>query len=72
MKTMRWIVVACGLVILLGTSGLTAQNPTVAPSGLPCEAVGEIQFICNLVSPEDLAVIPGSDCGTISAWQECD
>ena len=51
MKTMRWIVGACGLVILLGASGLTAQNPTVAPSGLPCEAVGEIQFICNLVSP---------------------
>ena len=63
MKTMRWIVVACGLVILLGTSGLTAQNPTVAPSGLPCETEGEMQFICNLVSPEDLAVIPGSECG---------
>ena len=61
MKTTRWIVKVFALVVLLGTSGTIAQNPTVAPSGLPCEAVGEIQFICNLISPEDLAVIPGSE-----------
>ena len=35
--------------------------PTEAPAGLPCEAVGEIRFICNLISPEDLAVVPGSE-----------
>ena len=58
---MGWIVGGCGSMILLGTSGITAQNPTVAPSGLPCEAVGEIQFVCSLISPEDLAVIPGSE-----------
>ena len=61
MKMMGWIVGGCGSMILLGTSGITAQNPTVAPSGLPCEAVGEIQFVCSLISPEDLAVIPGSE-----------
>ncbi len=61
MKTTGWIVGGCGLMILLGISGITAQNQTVAPSGLPCEAVGEIQFVCDLISPEDLAVIPGSE-----------
>ena len=25
----------------------------------PCEPVGEVQFVCDLVSPEDLAVVPG-------------
>ena len=47
--------------LLLGVVGLGGQAPTVAPSGLPCETVGEMQFICNLVSPEDLAVVPGSE-----------
>ena len=27
----------------------------------PCEPVGEIQFVCDLVSPEDLAVVPGDE-----------
>ena len=58
---MGWAVGFCGLMILLGMSRVIAQIPTVAPSGLPCEAVGEIQFVCNLISPEDLAVIPGSE-----------
>ncbi|MEE2638691.1 MAG: hypothetical protein VYE68_15825 [Acidobacteriota bacterium] len=44
-----------------GVLGVATQNPTVAPDGLPCEAVGEIRFICDLISPEDLAVIPGSE-----------
>ena len=61
MKTARWIIEVFALVVLLGTSGTSAQNPTVAPSGLPCETEGEVQFICNLISPEDLAVIPGSE-----------
>ena len=30
-------------------------------SAATCEAVGEIQFICDVISPEDLAVVPGSD-----------
>jgi len=58
---MRWVVVVFALVALLGMSGTNAQNPTVAPSGLPCETDGEVQFICNLISPEDLAVVPGSE-----------
>ncbi len=45
----------------LGVAASAGQNPTVAPSGLPCETVGAIQFICDLISPEDLAVVPGSE-----------
>ena len=51
-------VVAC---VWLSPVGLAGQNPTVAPSGLPCVSDGEIQFICDLISPEDLAVVPGSE-----------
>lgn len=31
------------------------------PSAAACEPVGEIQFICDVTSPEDLAVVPGSE-----------
>ena len=27
----------------------------------PCKPIGEIQFICNLASAEDLAIVPGSE-----------
>ena len=59
MKSLRYLGWFFGLFIPLG---IAAQNPTVAPSGLPCgEAIGTVHFICNLISPEDLAVIPGSE-----------
>ena len=44
----------------LGIVGCAGEIPTVAPSGLACDTVGEIRFVCNLISPEDLAVVPGS------------
>ncbi len=35
--------------------------PQFAVTGAaPCDAVGEIEFICDLVSPEDLAIVPDS------------
>src|SRR5713101_277218 len=42
------------------------QTPKPSPSyaavgEAPCEPVGEIRFICDLISPEDLAVVPGSE-----------
>lgn len=58
MKLVKFLGLSSALALSLG---LSEQNPTVAPSGLPCEAVGDIQFICDLISPEDLAVIPGSE-----------
>ena len=45
----------------------TTPEPTAAPPGYAvigataCEPVGEIQFICGLISPEDLAILPGSE-----------
>lgn len=61
MNALNSVVVSFALVTALGVAGVVAQNPTVAPSGLPCDAVGDIRFICNLISPEDLAVVPGSE-----------
>ena len=50
------------ITALTVTTGLHArQNPTIAPAGLPCETVGAVQFICDLISPEDLAVVPGAE-----------
>ena len=38
------------------------QEPGYATVGeAPCTPVGEIRFICTLVSPEDLAVVPGAE-----------
>ena len=61
MKLLKSLALSCVVSISLGVVGLAGQNPTVAPSGLPCNTVGEIRFICNLISPEDLAVVPGSE-----------
>jgi hypothetical protein len=57
-----------------------APQPTLdageAPPGFtvygaaPCEPVGEIQFICDLISPEDLAILPGSEWVIASGAQE--
>jgi len=58
-KTNWRLSLICFLLLVVVVSG--RQNPAVAPSGLPCETVGEMRFICNLVSPEDLAVVPGSE-----------
>lgn len=30
-------------------------------SGGACEPVGEVQFICDVISPEDLAIVPGDE-----------
>ena len=35
-----------------------------------CEAVGEIQFICGVISPEDLAIVPGAEWVIASGDQE--
>ena len=61
MKTLKTLAWSVAFSMSVGIVGVAAQDPTVAPSGLPCETVGEIQFICDLISPEDLAVVPGSE-----------
>ena len=56
-----WTALLCAVSVSAGITAFAGQAPTVAPDGLPCETVGEIRFICNLISPEDLAVVPGSE-----------
>jgi hypothetical protein len=33
----------------------------VRPEAADCEAIGKVQFLCGIVSPEDFALVPGSD-----------
>ena len=61
MQSMQRLALSCAVFLPLGVATAAGQAPTVAPEGLPCEPVGEIRFICDLISPEDLAVVPGSE-----------
>ena len=37
-------------------------SPGYAAIGVtPCKPVGEVQFVCDVISPEDLAIVPGSE-----------
>ena len=44
------LAIAFGL--LLGNAG---------PEAAGCDAIGKVQFVCGIVSPEDFALVPGSD-----------
>ena len=51
--------------------GTDAAPPAFAVTGeAPCDPVGEIQFICDLVSPEDLAIVPESEWVIASGARE--
>ena len=53
------------------TSDIDQAPPGFAVAGaVPCDPVGEVQFICDLVSPEDLAIIPDSEWVIASGAQE--
>ena len=54
--------------VLLST--IAVALGAVAPSEAACDAVGEIQFICDLIGPEDLAIVPGGDWVIASGNQE--
>ena len=62
----QWI--AIGLLAALAAAcggggpegpGEAAEAPAAA--GGACEPVGELRFICDVIGPEDLAVVPDSD-----------
>ena len=40
------------------------------PSAAACDAVGEVQFICDVIGPEDLAIVPGAEWVIASGNQE--
>ena len=48
------------------TANPTPRSSTAIPGyaaigATPCTPVGEVQFICGLISAEDLAIVPGSE-----------
>ena len=47
---------------LLGlTAALAIPQATPAPKPTGCAAAGNVQFICGVIGPEDLVVVPGGD-----------
>src|SRR5437667_7216977 len=47
------------LLALAITFGLLLGN--AGPEAADCDAIGKVQFLCGIVSPEDFALVPGSD-----------
>ena len=52
------------------TEAPPAPEPAAEVAADDCAPVGEIQFICDLISPEDLAVLPGEEWVIASGNQE--
>ena len=47
------------------------ETPQFAVTGEhPCDPVGDVRFICGLVSPEDIAVLPGAEWAIVSGARE--
>ena len=59
MRAMIW----SGLLVALSLGVAT-------PSQAACDPVGEIRFICDVIGPEDLAIVPGSEWVIASGNQE--
>lgn len=56
---------------LLGVGLAVALSLGAAQQGAAsCDAVGEVRFICGVISPEDLAVVPGDEWIIASGDQE--
>ena len=49
------------LKVLCMSAALCAAWGVAQPAAAACEPVGEIRFICDLVSPEDFAIVPGDE-----------
>ena len=73
MRISAWMVIG---VLGLAAAGCGRPEPSPEPAAEmaatadDCAPVGEIQFICNLISPEDLAVLPGEEWVIASGNQE--
>ena len=57
--------VALGVALVVSGAGVLAGQDAGG-----CEPVGEIQFICDLIGPEDLAIVPGDEWVVVSGNQE--
>ena len=56
-------------LILTGVS-VALSLGLATPSEAACEPVGEIRFICDVIGPEDLAIVPGAQWVIASGSQE--
>ena len=76
MRAPRWMWMGVGAALLAAAGcGAASRRPAPAADPAPqaaadCAPVGEIRFICDLNSPEDLAVLPGEDWVIASGNQE--
>ena len=61
MRTLTLVGVSLAVSLSLGAAEQNAAT---------CNAVGEIQFICGVISPEDLAIVPGEEWIIASGDQE--
>ena len=55
---------------LLGLSCAVSLSLGLATQDATCDAIGDVQFICGVISPEDLAVVPGEEWIIASGDQE--
>ena len=60
----RTSIALCVSVLLSGAWAVAGQEAA------GCEPVGDIRFICNLIGPEDLAIVPGDEWVVASGNQE--
>ncbi|MCY4661886.1 MAG: hypothetical protein OXF93_19085 [Acidobacteria bacterium] len=60
----RASIVLCFSLLLAGAWGAAGQEPA------GCEPAGDVHFICNLIGPEDLAIVPGGEWVVASGNQE--
>lgn len=74
MRTSTSTAVLAAAALAVGCGAADAPpEPAPEPAAAPvedCAPVGEIRFICDLISPEDLAVIPGEEWVLASGNQE--
>ena len=76
MRKLDWML--CAAVLAAAAAGCGAPEPPAAPEPAEemaaaaddCAPVGEIRFICDMISPEDLAVLPGEEWVIASGNQE--
>ena len=76
---------AIGLVVLFAAGfGAPAPEPEPEPAAEqapeppqfavtgehPCDPVGDVRFICDMVSPEDIVVVPGAEWAIVSGARE--
>ena len=57
--------VALGVALVASGAGVLAGQESAG-----CEPVGDIRFICDLIGPEDLAIVPGDEWVVVSGNQE--